>query len=187
MLTEKEKAARGQMYNPNRDPELLHEMVQTHERVQRYNAIPYSEEMRRREEIGKIVDMGENGTVMSPFFCDYGYNIHIGRDFFSNTNLTILDGARVTIGDHVFIGPNVGIYTAEHELDTTLRAEGYEYAYPVTIGNGVWIGGGVTIIGGVTIGDGAVIGAGSVVTRDIPAGVIAVGNPCRVLRRNDRA
>lgn len=185
MSTEKQKAARGEMYNPNRDPELLREMMETHTRLQHYNAIPYTEEARRREEIGHIIHTGQGATVVSPFFCDYGYNIYVGDNFFSNTNLTILDGARVTIGNNVFIGPNVGIYTAEHALDTRLRAEGYEFARPVTIGNDVWIGGGVTILAGISIGDGTVIGAGSVVTRDIPAGVIAVGNPCRVLRKND--
>lgn len=175
------------MYNPNSDPELLREMMDTHTRIQQYNAIAFSEEKRRREEIGRIVHIGKNGTVHSPFYCDYGYNIHIGDNFFSNFNLTILDGARVTIGNNVFIGPNVGIYTAEHPHDTRLRAEGHEFAFPVKIGNDVWIGGNVTIVAGVTIGDGTIVGAGSVVTRDIPPGVIAAGNPCRVLRRNEEA
>ena len=127
--------------------------------------------------------MGEGGTIVSPFFCDYGYNIHIGANFFSNTNLTILDGAKVEIGDNVFIGPNVGIYTAEHHLNAAKRVEGIEFAYPISIGNDVWIGGGTTILAGVKIGDGSVIGAGSVVTKDIPEGVVAVGVPCRVLKK----
>ena len=183
MKTEKEKAAEGLAYNPNRDKELLDEMRATHAKVQKYNNIPYEEDERRSEEIRKIVHMGEGGTVISPFFCDYGYNIHIGANFFSNTNLAILDGAKVEIGDNVFIGPNVGIYTAEHHLNATKRAEGIEYAFPVSIGNNVWIGGGTTILAGVKIGDGSVIGAGSVVTKDIPEGVIAVGVPCRVLKK----
>ena len=104
---------------------------------------------------------------------------------FANTNLVILDGADVTIGDNVFIAPNVGIYTAGHPLDIGRRNAGLEYAYPIRIGNNVWIGGNVVILPGVTIGDGAVIGAGSVVTRDIPAHTLAVGNPCRPLRKID--
>ena len=104
-------------------------------------------------------------------------------NFFANTNFTVLDGARVEIGDNVFIGPNVGIYTAEHSLDPTRRAEGIETARPIRIGDNVWIGGHVCILAGVTIGTRSVIGAGSVVTRDIPADCIAVGNPCRVLRK----
>ena len=129
--------------------------------------------------------MGEGGCIISPFYCDYGYHIRIGHNFFANTNLVILDGADVTIGDNVFIAPHVGIYTAGHPLDIGRRNAGLEYAYPIRIGNNVWIGGNVVILPGVTIGDGAVIGAGSVVTRDVPAHTLAVGNPCRPLRKID--
>ncbi|RYD94141.1 MAG: sugar O-acetyltransferase, partial [Sphingomonadales bacterium] len=110
------------------------------------------------------------------------FNIEIGDDFYANVNLVILDGAKVTIGNNVFIAPNVGLYTAGHPLDVTRRNAGLEYALPITIGNNVWIGGGVSIMPGVTIHDGAVIGSGAVVTRDIPANVIAAGNPARVIR-----
>lgn len=131
----------------------------------------------------ELIHVGANATVLSPFHCDYGYNIEIGDNFFSNVNLVILDGAKVKIGNNVFIAPNVGIYTAGHPLDVEQRNSGLEYAYPITIGNNVWIGAGVSILPGVTIGDNTVVGAGSVVNRSLPSGVLAVGNPCRVIRK----
>ena len=115
--------------------------------------------------------------------CDYGYNIHIGENFYANHGLLILDAARVEIGDNVYIAPNCNIYTASHPLNIEERNKGLEYAYPVKIGNNVWIGGNVTILPGVTIGDNTTIGAGSVVTKDIPANVVAYGNPCRVAKK----
>ncbi|WP_237467884.1 sugar O-acetyltransferase [Vibrio stylophorae] len=124
----------------------------------------------------------EQGFYVEPnFYCDYGFNIHLKGFFYANHHLTILDCAPVTIGDEVLIGPHVLISTATHPLSVQDR-QAYEYAAPITIEDHVWIGGQVTILPGVTIGRGSVIGAGSVVTRDIPAGVVAVGNPCRVLR-----
>lgn len=120
--------------------------------------------------------------IESPFRCDYGCNIEIGEDFFSNYNCTILDVGKVTIGDRVMFAPNVSIYTAGHPIDAKLRSSGYEYGIDVTIGDDVWIGGNVVINPGVTIGSNVVIGSGSVVTKDIPSGVIAAGNPCRVIR-----
>ena len=124
----------------------------------------------------------ENTVILSPFQCDYGYNIEIGDNFFANVNLVILDGAKVRIGNNAFIAPNVGIYTAGHPFDVKQRNEGLEYAFPVTIGDNVWIGAQACILPGVTIGDNTVIAGGSVVTKDIPANVIAAGNPCRVIR-----
>ena len=126
--------------------------------------------------------VGRNCILHSPFHCDFGTQITIGDDFVGNFNLTILDEAPVTIGDHVFIGPNVGIYTVNHALLPDQRNAGLMRSLPVMIGSNVWIGGNVVITQGVTIGEGSVVGAGSVVTRDIPAGVVACGNPCRVLR-----
>ena len=125
---------------------------------------------------------GQRLTVEPGFRCDYGSNITVGEDFYANFNLVILDVAPVTIGDHVMIAPNVSIYTAGHPLHPDSRNSGYEYGQSVTIGDDVWIGGSVVILPGVTIGRGAVIGAGSVVTKDIPPMVLAVGNPCRVVR-----
>ncbi len=183
-MTEKEKAAKGLVYNPNIDPLLQQEMKQARIKTYKYNLLsPEKEEEKKsllKELLGKT---GENYTIISPFYCDYGYNIEIGENFFANMNLVILDGAKVTIGNNVFIAPNVGIYTAGHQLDPKERAQGLEYAYPVSIGNDVWIGGNTVILPGINIGDNCVIGAGSVVTKDIPANSMAVGNPCKVIRQ----
>ena len=123
-------------------------------------------------------------TILSPFWCDYGYNIEIGENFFVNHNCVILDCAKVTFGDNVFVGPDCGFYTAGHPLDYEIRNQGFEYAYPIKVGDNVWIGAGVRVMPGVTIGDNVVIGGGSVVTKDIPSNKIAYGNPCKVIRDN---
>ena len=181
--TEKQKAAEGLLYDANNDPELQQEMLKTRCLLHEYNQLSPDRTQERDNLIRRIVNMDKGGCIISPFYCDYGYHIHIGKNSFANTNLVILDGADVCIGDNVFIAPNVGIYTAGHPLDISQRNAGLEYAYPIRIGNNVWIGGNVVILPGVTIGDGAVIGAGSVVTRDIPPHTLAVGNPCRPLRK----
>lgn len=120
--------------------------------------------------------------IEPPFFCDYGAHIRFGRDVFLNFNCVILDPAPVTIGNNVFLGPGVHVYTANHPLDAIERRSGQESALPVTIGDDVWVGGGAILLPGVSIGSGTVVGAGSVVTRSLPAGVLAAGNPCRVIR-----
>ena len=125
----------------------------------------------------------EHFCITAPFWCDYGTNITIGDYFYTNHNCVILDGAKVTFGDYVFIAPNCVFSTAGHPLDTEQRNRGLEYAYPITVGDNVWFGASVTVLPGVTIGSNTVIGAGSLVNRDIPDGVVAVGNPCRVLRK----
>ena len=125
---------------------------------------------------------GENLWIEAPFRCDYGSNIFAGDNVYANYNLTILDVAPVTIGSNVMIAPNVSIFTAGHPIHPQARNSGYEYGRPITIGNNVWIGGGVILLPGVTVGDGAVLAAGSVVGRDVPPGVVAAGNPCRVVR-----
>lgn len=130
-------------------------------------------------------EMGRETVITPPFWCDYGYNITVGDFFYSNHNLIITDGARVAFGDHVFVAPNCCFTTAEHAIDPEMRKAGIEVAKPITVGNNVWIGAGSTILAGVKIGDNSVIGAGSVVTRSIPANVVAVGVPCRVLREID--
>lgn len=129
--------------------------------------------------IGKYND---NFYIEPPFHCDYGYNISLGKNFYANHNLVILDCANVTIGDYVFIAPHVGIYTAGHPIDPAKRNTFIEDSKPITIGNNVWIGGGVTILPGVNIGDNVVIGGGSVVVKDIPPNVVAVGNPCKPIK-----
>lgn len=164
-------------------PQIGAALRQAEELTFRLNALPPSAERERDALLRRL--LGRLGTpycIHSPFRCDFGTQISIGDHFVGNYGLTILDEAPVTIGDRVFIGPDVGIYTVNHAMLPDQRSEGIMRSLPVTIGNDVWIGGHVTITQGVTIGDGAVIGAGSVVVRDIPAGVVAAGNPCRVLR-----
>ena len=126
---------------------------------------------------------GEHFYIEPPFRCDYGSNIYIGENFYTNFDCIILDVCEVHIGDNVMFGPRVCVYTAGHPIDPGVRAEALEFGKPVTIGNNVWVGGNVVINPGLTIGDNVVIGSGSVVTRDIPDGVVAAGNPCRVLRK----
>ncbi len=183
-MTEKEKAAAGYLYNPTYDMELARDIAKCKELCFEYNNLKPSTptEDRKKMLIQLFGDIGENAMVWQPIWCDYGYNTFIGKDFFSNHNLYIMDGGKVTIGNHVFIGPNCCIATAEHAIDAEQRDAGLEVAKPITIGNHVWLGAGVTVLGGVTIGDNTVIGAGSVVTKSIPENVIAVGNPCKVLR-----
>lgn len=131
---------------------------------------------------GMFGKTGKHLFVEPPFFCDYGYNIEVGENFFANYNCTILDVAKVTIGKNVMLAPNVSLYTAGHPLHAETRNTGYEYGISITIGDNVWIGGSVVVLPGVTIGSNVVIGGGSVVSRDIPDNVVAAGNPCRVIR-----
>ncbi|POW45129.1 maltose acetyltransferase [Candidatus Pantoea alvi] len=173
----------GLLYDANNDHEILLKRRNAKVACFNFNNLSPVEEQKKRYILTELLaSHGENITIESPFYCDYGTNIYVGENFFANHNLVILDGAKVTIGDNVFIAPNVGIYTAGHPLDSKRRGEGLEFALPVTIGSNVWIGAGVTITPGVTIGDNSVIGAGSVVNRNVPADSIAVGNPCKVLR-----
>lgn len=165
------------------DSQLLQERQLAKELVFTFNSLRPMEVDQRNEILKQLI--GKTGTtffIEPPFRCDYGYNIEIGENFYANYNLTILDCATVTIGDNVLIGPNVGIYTAGHPLHHEKRNEQYEYAVPIHIGNNVWLGANTVINPGVSIGDGTVVGSGSVVTKDIPSGVVAAGNPCRVLR-----
>ena len=175
----------GYLYDATtEDPKLTKERAQVKDLCFEYNyQVRPSETDKQQEILSKILGYkGKNISVMSPFWVDYGYNVEFGDYSFANHNLVILDTAKVRIGKHVFIAANVHITTAGHPLDPEMRNSGLEYAYPVTIGDNVWIGSNVVILPGVTIGSNVVIGAGSIVTRDIPDGVVAVGNPCRVLR-----
>ena len=185
-MTEKEKMLSGQIYSAV-DPELVKELNAVKEMIRDYNDLRPSDKQAQRMLLkgllGNIAD--DELLIIQPFFCDYGKQISLGRRFFSNFNFTVLDEAPVTIGDDCFIGPNVSIYTACHSTDPVERNTRQEWAEPVTIGNNVWIGGSVTILPGVTIGDNVTIGAGSVVAKDIPSNSIAVGNPCRVIRKTD--
>ncbi len=183
-MTEKEKMLSGMVYSAI-DDQLLKELNEVKEIIHEYNALKPSQTLRRfqilKDLLGHVAD--DEIIVNQPFYCDYGKQIRIGKRFFANFNLTILDEALVTIGDDCFIGPNVSIYTACHSTDPVERNTRREWAEPVTIGDNVWIGGSVTILPGVTIGSNVTIGAGSVVTRDIPDNVVAVGNPCKVIKK----
>ena len=162
---------------------LSEERLENKKRIYRFNHMP-PEEWDRQDELLKQI-LGRTGRfahVEPPFHCDYGYNIEVGENFFANYNLTVLDVARVRIGANAQIAPNVSIYTAGHPIHPDSRNSGYEYGIDVTIGDNVWLGGNACVMPGVTIGNNVVIGAGSVVTKDIPGNVIAVGNPCRVVR-----
>lgn len=184
MESEKAKAKAGKIYDANYDAELVAERAACKEKCHELNSLPPSKVEERekiiRELLGKT---GNSFLIEQPFYCDYGYNIEIGENFYSNVNCVILDGAKVTFGDNVFVAPNCGFYTAGHPLDAAQRTQGLEYAHPITIGNNVWIGAQVCVLPGVTIGDNTVIGGGSVVTKSIPPNVVAVGNPCRVIRQ----
>ena len=183
MKTEKEKAREGILYDANNDAELLAERLAAADMTYELNRLRPSQVAEREAVIRRLLGRtGKNVSIVSPFFCDYGYNIEIGENFFMNMNCVILDGAKVTFGDNVFVAPGCGFYTAGHPLDAERRNAGLEYALPIRIGNNVWIGAQVCVLPGVTIGDNSVIGAGSVVTKDIPSGVLAAGNPCRVIR-----
>lgn len=183
-MTEKEKCRLGLLYDANYDKELLADREKAKELLYDYNLLRPSQKEEKKQLLQTLLGKtGEQVIIEPPFACDYGYNIEVGENFFANMNCVILDGAKVRIGDNAFIAPNVGIYTAGHPLDVEQRNKGLEYAYPVTIGDNVWIGAGVHILPGVTVGDNVVIGAGSVVTKNIPSNVLAVGNPCRVIRK----
>ena len=183
-MTEKEKMLAGMTYSAV-DQQLLEELNTVKEIIHRYNSISPSATKERLSILkGLLGHIGDDEIIINqPFYCDYGKQISVGRRFFANFNLTILDEASVTIGDDCFIGPNVSIYTACHSTDPVERNTRMEWAEPVTIGDNVWIGGSVTILPGVTIGDNVTIGAGSVVTKDIPSNVVAVGNPCHVVKQ----
>lgn len=182
-MTAKEKAKKGLLYDANHDTALMEERLYAKDLLFEYNHL-HPRKMSDRQSIMRILLGNIRGDFLieQPFYCDYGYNINIGDKFYANFNCVILDAAAVTFGDNVFVGPQCGFYTAEHPLDMATRNRGLETARPIKVGNNVWVGGHVSVMPGVTIGDNSVIGAGSVVTRDIPANVVAAGNPCRVIR-----
>lgn len=183
ILTEKEKMLRGELYDANYDKELIEERRRCKIKCQEYNTLPYDSD-RRKELLSSILGShGNEFTIEPSFWCDYGYNIHLGENFYSNHNLVILDGAMVRFGNNVFVAPNCGFYTAGHPINAEERNKGLEYARPITIGNDVWIGAGVQVMPGVTIGNNVVIGGGSVVVKNIPDNCVAVGNPCKVIKR----
>ena len=164
--------------------ELVNDRMLCNEQCYDFNALRPSQTEEQTAMIKKIFGkVGSNCFITAPFWCDYGYNIEAGDNFYANHNLVILDCAKVTFGNNVFIAPDCGFYTAGHPVDAASRNEGWEYAYPINVGNDVWIGGGVKVMPGVTIGNNVVIGGGSVVVKDIPDNSIAVGNPCKVIKK----
>jgi maltose O-acetyltransferase len=176
MPSERDKMQAGEPYDP-RDAALQAELAATAAWLARYNAsLPADRPDLLRARLGTV---GEAAQIRAPFFCDYGFNIHLGPGVFLNFNCVILDVVEVRIGEGTQIGPAVQIYAADHPRDAAVRTRGLEFGRPVQIGRHVWIGGGAILLPGVRIGDGAIIGAGSVVTRDVAAGATVKGNPAR--------
>lgn len=171
-------------YNPAYEEEIRKGKEMCYE----YNKLSPNDREAQLQILKKLLGkMGKETVITPPFWCDYGYNITVGDYFYSNHGMIITDGAKVVFGDHVFVAPNCCFTTAEHAIDPEMRKNGIEIAKPITVGNNVWIGAGSVILAGVTIGDNTVIGAGSVVTKSIPAGVVAVGVPCKVMRKISEA
>ena len=180
-MTQKERRDHELPYKA--DEGVLEEMKNTRLLLREFNTADPCDLEKQAEIAGRLIPHADGPIGLTqPFYCDYGTHIYIGKNFIANYNCTILDVGRVDIGDNVLFAPNVSIYTAGHPVHPETRNTGYEYGIPVKIGNNVWVGGNTVITPGVTIGDNVVIGAGSVVTKDIPANVVAAGNPCRVIR-----
>lgn len=183
-MTEYEKMTEGRLYDPM-DPEIQEEQVPLLDQLWAFNQLKPSDQDKKESYMKEVfAECGEGNYIELPFHANWGgHHVHFGSGIYANFNLTIVDDGHVYIGDKVMIGPNVSIITAAHPVEPELRAKALQYNRDVHIGENVWIGSGVQILPGVTIGKNAVIGAGSVVTKDVPENVIAVGNPCRVIRK----
>ncbi len=185
MPTEKEKMLNGGLYDAG-DPELVAEREHAREILGEYNATAGADADRRVELLeGLFGSVGEDTHVEPPVRCDYGYNVHVGENFYANVECVFLDVREIRFGASCFLGPGVHAYAATHPVDAAERAEGLEYGEPVTVGDDVWIGGRAVLTPGVTVGDRSVIGAGAVVTDDVPDDVVVGGNPAEVTRRLD--
>jgi len=183
MGEQRQRMLRGDLYDAS-DPELVAARERCADLLHRLNGLSNADRRTRVAVLSELLGaIGAGSTIVSPFFCDYGAQITVGERCFVNAGAVMLDGAAVTIGDDVQLGPNVQLLTATHPLDAAERASGWELAHPITIGSGAWLGGGVIVAPGVTVGERTVVGAGAVVVRDLPADVVAVGNPARVIRR----
>ena len=182
-MTEREKIHAGVIYQPN-DPTIMEEQLGYLDLMDEYNRTPRRLQAERYEMLKKLfAEVGENCYIESPYFANWGgHHVHLGSNIYANAGLKLVDDTHIYIGDCTMLGPNVVIATAGHPIDPELRAKGLQYNLPVHIGRNCWLGAGVIVMPGVTIGDNTVIGAGSIVTKDIPSGVVAVGNPCRVMR-----
>ena len=182
-MTVKEKQHSGLLYDPM-DEEIAKEQMVYLDSLREYNEIPHIYPEKRMEKLRQMLaEVGENTYMESPFYANWGgHHVHLGSNVYFNMGVKMVDDTHIYIGDGTMLGPNVVVATAGHPIDPELRAKGLQYNMPVHIGKNCWLGAGVIVMPGVTIGDDTVIGAGSIVTKDIPAGVVAVGNPCRVLR-----
>ena len=182
-MTEREKIHSGDIYQPMGD-EILNEQLAYLDLMDEYNRTPRRLIAERAAMLPKLfAEVGENCFIESPYFANWGgHHVHLGKNVYANAGFTLVDDTHIYIGDNTMFGPNVVLATAGHPIDPELRSRGLQYNMPVRIGKNCWLGAGVIVMPGVTIGDNTVIGAGSVVTKDIPSGVVAVGNPCRVLR-----
>ena len=182
-MTEREKIHSGQIYWPS-DPTIMEEQLAYLDLMDEYNNTPRRLQEKRAALLPKLfAEVGENCYIESPYFANWGgHHVHLGSNIYANAGLKLVDDTHIYIGDCTMLGPNVVIATAGHPIDPELRGRGLQYNLPVHIGKNCWLGAGVIVMPGVTIGDNCVIGAGSIVTKDIPANVVAVGNPCRVLR-----
>lgn len=179
----KEKQHSGELYLPM-DPDILKEQLVLLDSLKQYNDIPHVQLKEREKKLKEMLaEVGGGCYIESPFFSNFGgRHVHLGEGVYANFNLTLVDDTHIYIGDCTMIGPNVTIATAGHPILPQLRQQGLQYNMPVHIGKNCWLGAGVIVLPGVNIGDNSVIGAGSIVTRDIPTNVVAVGNPCRVMR-----
>lgn len=182
-MTEKEKAMLGLEFRQG-DPELRQRRELAETLCFAYNSLPPENREKKQQILAELIrDRQEGCCIKSPFLCEYGEYISLGRNFFANYNCKLMDGGRITFGDDVRIGPDCTFVTVDHPLEPERRRAGYQIFKPITVGNNVWFGAGVTVCPGVTIGDNCVIGAGSVVVKDIPANTLAVGTPCKVIRQ----
>ncbi|WP_379969592.1 maltose O-acetyltransferase [Ectobacillus sp. sgz5001026] len=183
MKTEKEKMLAGELYDST-DPELASDRIEARRKTRRYNQT-LEIEVEKREELLKELfgSTGKSLYIEPNFRCDYGYNIHVGENFYANFDCVILDVCEVRIGDNCFLAPGVHIYTATHPLNPFERNSGLEYAKPITIGNNVWIGGRAVINPGIHIGNNVVVASGAVVTKDVPDNVVVGGNPAKIIKQ----
>lgn len=183
-MTEWEKAQQGYLYDANYDKDIIKARQKCADLCYEFNRCKPSDTIKQENIIQELLGKTKQSfLIVAPFYCDYGVNISIGNNFYANHNCTILDGASVSFGDNVFIAPNCVFSTAGHPIDVEQRNKGLEIALPITVGDNVWIGTNVSVLPGVIIGSNTVIGAGSVVNKDIPSGVVAAGNPCKVIRK----
>ena len=182
-MTQYERMVKGLLYDPG-DPEIMNEQLPFQDRLWEFNKLKPSEYEAKEKYMKEVfAECGDNCYIELPLWANWGgHHVHFGKNVYANSNLTLVDDGHIYVGDYVMFGPNVTIATANHPVDADLRRQGLQYNKDVHIGDNAWIGAGVTVVPGVTIGKNTVIGAGSVVTKDIPDNVVAVGNPCRVMR-----